>query len=161
MGSGKSTIGKGLAKAWDYTFVDLDNYIVEKYHLGIPQIFDKYGEKGFRKLEAKALSEVIEKYSETIISLGGGTPCFENNIELIKNKTKSIYLKISPSELTHRLSRSVNPRPLVQNKTKEELEEYVIAELRKREFFYKQADHLIESDCIQIQDLLAFFIRPE
>lgn len=161
MGSGKSTIGKGLAKEWGYFFVDLDNYIEEKFHLKIPQIFDKYGESGFRKLEAQALSEVIEKYSETVISLGGGTPCFENNIELIKNETQSIYLKVSPTEITHRLSRSANPRPLVRNKTQTELEEYVISEIRKREFYYKQADHVIESDCIQIQDLLTFFTRPE
>jgi len=161
MGSGKSTIGKALAREWGYTFIDLDNYIEEKYRLKIPGIFDKYGEQGFRKLEGQALAEVINKNSKAIISLGGGTPCFENNMDLIKSITQSIYLKISPSELTKRLSRSANPRPLVQNKNSEELKEYVTLELQKREVFYQQADHVIESDCIQIQDLLTFLTRPE
>ncbi len=161
MSSGKSTMGKLLAKAWDCSFIDLDHYIEEKYHLTIPLIFQKYEENGFRKLEAETLREVLNSGCEQIVSLGGGTPCFENNMEFIKSHSTSIYLKISPGELFNRLSKSVNPRPLVKNKSQDELLEYIQTELSKREVYYHQADQIIESDSLQLNDLLTFIVRPE
>jgi shikimate kinase len=161
MGSGKSTMGKLLAREWDFEFLDLDHVIESKYHLTIPRIFEKYGEAGFRKLESETLIEVIENQKKCVLSLGGGTPCFENNLLEIKKSTTSIYLKITPSELTNRLLRSPNPRPLVQNKSDIELRDYIKAELERREKFYDQADHVIASDCIQLSDLTAFINRPD
>lgn len=159
MGSGKTTLGKQMAKAWEYKFIDLDLYIADIFGMSIPELFDKFGEKGFRTRESQALKEVLAQNQTCILSLGGGTPCFNNNLSLIKEKTLSIYLKLSPEELTSRLLRSPNPRPLVKNKSAGELLEYIKTELQKRELFYTQADITIESDSIQITDLFTF-IRP-
>ena len=159
MGSGKSTLGRQLAKKWNYKFIDLDLYIEEVSGMSIAELFEKSGEKGFRRSESEALNEVLLQNHECIISLGGGTPCFNQNLNLIKEKTYSVYLKLSPEELTNRLLRSPNPRPLVQNKSKEELLDYIKTELHKREYFYTQADQTIQSDSIQITDLFTF-IRP-
>lgn len=159
MGSGKTTLGRKMAKVWDYKFIDLDLYISDMYGMGIPELFDKFGEKGFRTRESQALKDVLTQNQTCILSLGGGTPCFNQNLSLIKEKTLSIYLKLSAEELTSRLLRSPNPRPLVKNKSADELLEYIKAELQKREFFYTQADMTIESDSIQITDLFTF-IRP-
>lgn len=159
MGSGKTTLGRKMAKVWDYKFIDLDLYIADMYGMSIPELFDKFGEKGFRTRESQALKDVLTQNQTCILSLGGGTPCFNQNLSLIKEKTLSIYLKLSAEELTSRLLRSPNPRPLVKNKSADELLEYIKAELQKREFFYTQADMTIESDSIQITDLFTF-IRP-
>lgn len=156
MGSGKSTLGRQLSKEWHREFIDLDNYIEEMYNLSIPSIFNQYGEKEFRNRETKALQQVLSRDNNCIISLGGGTPCHNLNIDLIKEKTHSIYLKLSPKELATRLIRSKNPRPLVIDKSPEELLEFIKSELKRREEFYNQANQLIESDCIQISDLIAF-----
>ncbi|MEA1876122.1 MAG: shikimate kinase, partial [Bacteroidota bacterium] len=139
MGSGKSTLGKQMAKAWEFKFIDLDLYIADIFGMSIPELFDKFGEKGFRTRESQALKEVLAQNQPYILSLGGGTPCFSNNLSLIKEKTQSIYLKLSPEELTRRLLRSPNPRPLVKKKTANELLEYIKTELPKRELFYTQA----------------------
>lgn len=159
MGSGKTTLGRKMAKVWDYKFIDLDMYIADMYGMSIPELFNKFGEKGFRTRESQALIDVLIQNQTCILSLGGGTPCFNQNLSLIKEKTLSIYLKLSAEELTSRLLRSPNTRPLVKNKSADELLEYIKTELQKREFFYTQADMTIESDSIQITDLFTF-IRP-
>ncbi len=156
MGSGKSTLGRQLAKEWNWGFIDLDHYISELFGMSIPEMFDQYGEAGFRNKESQALAEVLEGEQKTIISLGGGTPCFNQNLQLIKEKTHSIYLKLSVKELTSRLLRSHNPRPLVQNKSEAELQEYIKNELQNRDVFYNQAHQTIQSDSIQASDLNAF-----
>jgi len=159
MGSGKTTLGKQMAQVWKCQFIDLDLYITNFFEMSIPDLFDKYGEDGFRNRESQALKDVLTHNQTGIISLGGGTPCFNQNISLIKEKTFSIYLKLSPEELTRRLLHSTNPRPLVRNKSEDELLIYIKSELQNRDLFYSQADLTIQSDRIQISDLLTF-IRP-
>ncbi|MCK5821625.1 MAG: shikimate kinase [Bacteroidales bacterium] len=156
MGSGKTTLGKQMAKIWEYKFIDLDVYITKMYGMSISALFKEYGEAGFRQRESQALNEVLAQNQICILSLGGGTPCSNFNLKLIKEKTLSIYLKLSPEELTNRLLRSKNPRPLIRNKSADELLGYIEAELDKRELFYSQADLTIQSDSIQLTDLLTF-----
>lgn len=160
MGSGKTTLGRMLAQEWQLDFYDLDVFIVNKAELTIPEIFSIYGEKEFRKIESEALRELVQGHPDGILSMGGGTPCFHQNMDFIKANTQSIYLRLSPAELSNRLLRSPNPRPLVQNKSPEQLHSYIETELLKREEFYMQADQIIESDSIQLSDLLTFVTRP-
>ena len=83
MGSGKSTLGPQLARNLQYEFIDMDSYIEEKEQLSIPQIFQKQGEDFFRKVEAEALNDLSSK-QKVVISTGGGTPCFHDNLDVIK-----------------------------------------------------------------------------
>lgn len=160
MGSGKSTLGHGLARIWGYEFIDLDHYLETKTGSTIPMIFEHNGEPGFREIERKALIEVLSIHDKAIIALGGGTPCYSDNMEIIKAHSTSLYLKLSVDELSKRLTNSPNPRPLIKGKTESELIEYISGELAKREEYYKQADITIESDNIVVGDLLTFLSMP-
>ena len=154
MGSGKSTIGRQIAGAKNREFKDLDRYIEKITGRSIPDIFKYLGEDKFREIESGCLREVLE-FPNHVIALGGGTPCFHNNIKTIKSLSTSIYLKVSPEGLASRLLRSPAPRPLIEGKSQEQLTDYIRLELKKREEFYLQADFVIESDQTRFDDLLA------
>lgn len=142
MGSGKSTIGKQLSKVLKFDYVDLDTYIEEKEGLSIPQLFKDKGEIYFRKIESHYLKDVI-KLDNTVVSLGGGTPCYGNNMQLIKSadNAKSIYLKASIPTLVERLQKDKQSRPLIHHlKTDEELTEFIGKHLFERSHFYSQSD---------------------
>jgi shikimate kinase len=145
MGSGKSTVGNGLAKALNLQFLDLDHYIEERNFKSIPEIFASLGEEGFRKLEQKALHEVSE-FEDIVIATGGGAPCFFDNIEVIKRTGKSIYLNGTPRILAERLLQSKTERPLIKGKSEAELIAFIDETLTKRSFWYKQADVVLNFD---------------
>ena len=144
MGSGKTSVGKKLAKKLNYKFIDLDNEIEKHINCSISDCFVKFGEDKFREIENQILKESF-KYSKTIISTGGGTPCFYNNISLINNNGFSIYLKADVKLLSHRLINAKQTRPLIKNKSKEELDIYIKNLLSKRENFYNQAKLIIDA----------------
>jgi len=144
MGSGKTSVGKKLAKKLNYKFIDLDNEIEKRINCSILDCFAKFGEDKFREIENQILKESF-KYSKTIISTGGGTPCFYNNISLINNNGFSIYLKADVKLLSHRLINAKQTRPLIKNKSKEELDIYIKNLLSKRENFYNQAKLIIDA----------------
>jgi shikimate kinase len=154
MGSGKSTIGRQIAREKKREFTDLDMYIQKTTGRSIPDIFKLLGEDKFREIESDCLKEVLE-FPNQVIALGGGTPCFHDNMKAIKSLSRSIYLKVSPEGLANRLMRSPSPRPLIEGKSPGELIEYIRLELKKREEFYLQADFVIESDQTRFDDLLA------
>jgi len=139
MGSGKTTQGKKLAKALDKPFIDLDNYIEKKENLSIEQIFATKGEDYFRGKESEYLKQVIARYAKSVVSLGGGAACFNNNISQILKAGIVIYIEMPPESLHYRLSQSETQRPLLQNKDPEESLEYIKTLLRYREPFYTQA----------------------
>lgn len=145
MGSGKTTIGKSIAENLNIPFLDLDNLIEEKQQKTISDIFDTLGEKQFREIEHNLLNEVIN-LKDCIISTGGGTPCFFDNIEKMNKKGKTIFLDVSINELTHRLYYKGNKRPLLQGKTKEQLHDFIVKTLAEREQFYLQAKIRISAD---------------
>lgn len=145
MGSGKSMIGKGLAKKLKLSFIDMDNFIEERNFRSIPKIFAEDGEEGFRNLEQKALAE-LANFNDVVIATGGGTPCFFNNMELIKNSGRSVYLKGTPRIIAERLKHSKIERPLIKGKNFEQLVSFIDETLTKRENWYKQADVIIEFD---------------
>jgi shikimate kinase len=147
MGCGKSTIAKTLSKVIGIPFVDLDHYIENKVNLTINAIFEQHGEIYFRKLEHQAFVELLNSSERLIIGLGGGTPCYANNHELLVGENVvSIYLKASIQTLFNRLSLNKSKRPLIANKNDEEMKEFIAMHLFERSFYYNQAHFAVSVD---------------
>lgn len=147
MGSGKTTVGKLLSSELNVDFVDLDQVIVETEKMAVSDIFKEKGEIYFRKLENKTLKEVISSAENRIISLGGGTPCYGNNMDVLKNsgETKMVYLKMSVEALTDRLFEEKNTRPVIAHYTeKKDLQDFVRKHLFERGYYYLQSDLIVE-----------------
>lgn len=138
MGCGKSTLGKPIARAMEYDFVDLDNYIEEQTGMSIPEIFAQKGEKIFRELENHYLCEISER-DNIVISTGGGTPCFNGNMEIMNRSGTTIYLCQDVDILVSRLRNARVKRPLIDGKTDSELRTYIVETLGKREEYYRRA----------------------
>lgn len=154
MGCGKSTHGKKLAKLLNRPFIDLDHYIEKKEELSIDGIFKTKGEDYFRQKETEYLNQVINRYPTSVISLGGGTPCFNNNITLILKSGLSVYIEMPAESLHFRLSQSLTARPLIQNKSAEEALEFVKTLLKKRESFYLQAPITVNGHNLTAEKIL-------
>ena len=152
MGCGKSTLGRRLAEHLDLQFVDMDHYIEERNLKTIPQIFEQEGEAEFRNKERKALEELSE-FTNIIIATGGGAPCFFDNIGLMNQSGKTIYLNIDPAILADRLLKSKTERPLIKGKSREELVAFIDENLKKRNEFYKQAKLQITEPDIELKEL--------
>lgn len=148
MVSGKSSIGKKLAQKLNIPFIDLDDYITDKEHMNIAEIFDNKGEIYFRKIEMKYLLELLEIKSNFVLAVGGGTPCYGNNINIINDKATSFYLKASLLTIYDRLSqpKNKNKRPLVSSLTHGDLKEFIAKHLFERRSFYEKADYIISVD---------------
>jgi len=157
MGSGKSTIGKKLAKKFEVDFIDLDKYIEEKQNSSISQIFELVGETEFRKIEKDTLIE-ISKMENKVVSLGGGTPCFFNNMEIINNSGFSIYLKMPIGMLVSRLINAKVQRPLIKGMNREELFSFIRNQLYEREKFYSQSNIIYPASNVNISDLMSKII---
>lgn len=160
MGSGKTTIAKLLAKLVDKKCYDLDSFIERKENKSIAEIFNSKGEVYFRKTETEMLKELLVENPDIILSLGGGTPCFGENIKLIKEKVSDLfYLKSSVENLTERLFYEKESRPLISHlETKELLEEFVRKHLFERSFYYLQANHIIKADGKTAEEISAEII---
>ena len=158
MGSGKTTIGNYLKQDLNYKLYDLDNYIEEKWDLNISDIFQTKGELYFRKIENKALKEILDLKGPMIISLGGGTPCYYNNIDYINSReeTLTFYLKSSVDSISNRLLNDKNNRPLINNlKNIDEIKGYVNKHLFERNQFYFKAKHIISTDKKNLKTIVA------
>ncbi|MCW3076336.1 MAG: Shikimate kinase [Bacteroidetes bacterium] len=142
MGCGKSTHGKKMAELLKMPFVDLDKFIEKKNQQTIQNIFTNLGEAEFRLLETRYLKELIELNPNKLIALGGGTVCFNNNLQLVKNNGLLVYLEMPVKALVVRLGQSKQERPLIKNLSSVQLETFIENKLIERNEFYKQA-HLI------------------
>lgn len=143
MASGKTTIGKSLSKKLGYKFMDLDDYIVEKEGNTVNEIFKSKGEIYFRKTESLLLNEIIQNNDKLVLSLGGGTPCYGDNMILMQGKTnaKTIYLKATIKTLVKRLRIEKNKRPLISHLESEELlTEFIGKHMFERSQYYSQAN---------------------
>lgn len=143
MGAGKSVIGRRLAKSLDLSFYDLDEEIESRYKMSVSSIFQKYDEACFRKLETSVLESFSDK-DNFVLSCGGGTPCFGNNMELLNSLGTTIYIKLSAEELAGRIANSFHKRPLTEGKSETELAGYVEATLKSREPFYEKSKITID-----------------
>ncbi|NQU87891.1 MAG: shikimate kinase [Mariniphaga sp.] len=153
MGCGKSTLGHKLANKLDFQFVDMDHFIEERNYKTVPQIFAEEGEEAFRLKEKKALEELSE-FTNVVIATGGGAPCFFDNIDLMNNSGKTVYLNIDPRILAYRLMHSKTERPLIKGKSKDQLIRFIDETLEKRNEFYKQAQYQITDPDISLDQVL-------
>ncbi|MCK5857277.1 MAG: shikimate kinase [Bacteroidales bacterium] len=153
MGSGKTTVGKKLSRSMSYDFVDLDVQIEQSIGMSINDYFQKKGEESFRELEHKELHKCF-KLENTVISLGGGTPCYFDNLEQINQHGISVYIKMSAVSLSSRLQNAKSPRPLVKGLSDGELFEFVQHQLGERERFYNKSHLLIKGESLKIPELL-------
>ncbi|GHT51834.1 shikimate kinase [Bacteroidia bacterium] len=160
MGAGKTTVGKSLAQALNLQFIDLDTFIENRYHKRIGEIFAERGEDGFRELERKALHEVAQ-FEDVIISTGGGTPCFFDNMQVMNELGRTIYLKLPVEQLAARLVKSNHKekRPLLQDKTDEGIKQFVADNLAVREPFYNQSSLIFEAGHLEIADKLELLVK--
>ena len=154
MGSGKSTLARLLAENLKYDIIDLDDYIVEREGMSISELFEKKGEIYFRLQESKYLKEVLDMENNLILSLGGGTPCYANNMEVIKGRAHSFYLKASIETLCTRLRSEKAQRPLIASLEDDQLKEFVAKHLFERRNFYEQANATITIDHKNLEELL-------
>lgn len=143
MGAGKTTVGKALAKELRMPFYDLDWYIESRMHKTVKAIFDEHGEAGFRKIEHNMLHEVAE-FEDIIISCGGGTPCFFDNIDYMNRQGETVYLKATPEVLYGHLKMGKTIRPLLLNKTADEVQVFIREQLAQREPYYSKAKHVLD-----------------
>lgn len=158
MGAGKTTVGKALAQELKIPFYDLDWYIEERYRKTIPQIFAEKGEEGFRDIEKKLLHEVAE-FEDVIISSGGGTPCFFDNIDYMNQQAQTVYLKASPEVLHKHLKMGKTERPLLKNKTEEEMITFIQTSLAEREPFYEKAQYIHNVDLLESYEKIKDSVR--
>lgn len=143
MGAGKTTIGKVMSDETGIPFYDLDWYIESRMRKNIKQLFDERGEEGFRKIERNMLHEVAE-FDNVIISCGGGTPCFFDNMEYMNSQGETLYLKATPEVLYGHLKMGKTVRPLLLNKTQDEVQAFIKQQLAQREPFYMKAKHVLD-----------------
>lgn len=158
MGAGKTTVGKALAKELGLPFYDLDWYIETRMHKKVKEIFDEQGEEGFRKIERNMLHEVAE-FENVVLSCGGGTPCFFDNMEYMNGQGTVIYLKCSPEVLFRHLKMGKGVRPLLLGKNDEELMAFIREQLERREKYYMKADNIVDVTLMESPDKIAITVN--
>lgn len=155
MGSGKSTLGKALATQKNIAFIDLDSYIEAKENTSVPDLFKTKGEIYFRKKESLYLKELMQLDTSFVLALGGGTPCFGTNMDIILEATKNvIYLKYSYQSLTKRLACKKENRPLLSHLADDELEDFIRKHLFERNPYYTRATHVLAMDNLSVDESL-------
>ena len=143
MGSGKTTVGRQLALALGRTFYDLDWYIEMRYHRTVAQLFAERGEEGFREIERNMLHEAAE-FEDIVLSCGGGTPCFFDNMDYMNQQGQVVYLHCSPEVLHQHLLMGKTERPLLKGKSPEELISFIREQLASREHYYNKAAYQLD-----------------
>lgn len=151
MGAGKTTIGKALSKELGIIFYDLDWYIENRMRKTVAQIFAERGEEDFRKIEYNMLHEVAE-FEDVIISCGGGTPCFFDNMDYLNRQGQVVYLKVEPDVLYKHLMMAKVERPLIKGKSQEELLAFIREQLDRREPFYSKARYTLDVSLMDSYD---------
>ena len=156
MGSGKSAIGKSLSIKLNIPFMDIDQLIENQENMSVSSLFKKKGELYFRQIERKLLLRLIDKQSPAVISLGGGTPCYFDNMELlVKSKHESIYLKASIPTLSQRLKEEKSKRPMIAHLEDDQaLIEFIGKHLFERNFFYQQAKISFAQDGLSVAEIV-------
>ena len=154
---GKTTVGRALAKRLGLTFYDLDWYIEERFHTRVADIFANEGEERFRDLERRMLREVAE-FENIVLSCGGGTPCFFDNMDYMNHTGQTFYLNASTDTIIQHLNISRGERPLLKGKSEAELRDFINEQLQLREPYYRQAQHIIDVNVLDSFDKISIVV---
>ena len=154
MGSGKSHVSKVLSQELDLKLIDLDLEISLKNKMTIAEIFEKRGEIYFRKQERELLEEILATQDHCILSVGGGTPAYYNNMEIINQHTESFFLRTSIKTLAERLLIQKQKRPLIAKIEEEDLPEFIAKHLFERNVFYSKAKFTIDTDGKEVPQIV-------
>lgn len=154
MGCGKSTMGRAISALTGVPFIDLDNYIEQRFHLTVKEIFAQRGEDGFRDVERRMLQEVAD-FEDVIVACGGGTPCFFDNMEYMNTHGTTVFLNTPIDRLHSRLMRGRHKRPLIADKDDEELMTFIKEALAKRMDHYSKAQISFSSERLENKSEIA------
>ncbi len=153
MGSGKSHVSKLLSSQLRLKLIDLDQHISFKTAMTIPEIFEKKGEIYFRKKEKEILEEILSSEKNVVLSVGGGTPVYYNNMETIIQNSESIYLRTSVNNLVDRVSKNKEKRPVLARIPEQDLPQFIAKHLFERQIFYSQAKFTVSTDGKEVQNI--------
>lgn len=153
MASGKSSAGKRLANKLGLSFIDLDDYIEEKYNTTIRLLIYDKGMDAFRKIEKDSLETIIKQNDHIVISTGGGTPCYYDNMNLMNTSGLTVYLEVDIPTLVDRLMHAKKDRPLIWGKSKEDLTVYAKDLLERRQNDYQKAKLSVHGKNLKIDAL--------
>lgn len=150
MGSGKTHWGSLLAGKFNLPFFDLDKVISDNEKKTISEIFAEKGEEYFRYSEKESLEQLVEENQKFIISCGGGTPCFFNNIQFMKRRGRVVWLNTNVDILVTRLLKEKNSRPLIRDIAEDELKPYILKKILSRKIYYEQADIAVNEESLSV-----------
>ena len=160
MGCGKTTWSRKLAAHLGYDFIDLDHLLEEQAGMTIAEYFASYGEEAFRILESEVLKQTAYS-NNTVISTGGGLPCFFDNMNWMNAHGKTVYIKLSPKTLVDRLEKGKAKRPLLRDKHGDELLAFITEKLAEREDYYLQSDYIADGISLSVEHLEALINGDE
>lgn len=153
MGAGKSTTARRLAQKLGFEANDTDSLFEARFKVSVNDFFGKYDEALFRKLETQMLQSTAN-LENTVIATGGGTPCFNDNMQWMNQHGITIFLKISPLTAVNRILNSKKKRPLAENKSEDELSDFVQKHYAARMPFYEQAHYTVKGENCDIDALV-------
>jgi shikimate kinase len=159
MGSGKTHWGRLLSAKLQLPLRDLDTIIVEREKMPVSDIFTLYGEEYFRNREKEILESITQEEDSFILSCGGGTPCFFNNIEFMKKSGKVIWLNTSIEVLKERLLKERTSRPLIREVPDVDLRRYIVRKLSERRMYYEQADVMVNEESVTLEELIQLLFQ--
>lgn len=157
MGVGKTTLGKRLARALHYTFVDLDKEIEEAEGKTVEQLFEQQGEAYFREKEHECLLQTQQR-NHIVVATGGGTPAFANNMDWMNEHGRTVYLKASAAFILSRVVQYPNKRPLLKGKSPDEMADFISNLLTVRKPLYEQAFIAVEMPCGNLRELVKMLV---
>lgn len=158
MGSGKSHVSKVLSTQLGLKLIDLDQQISSINNMPISEIFEKKGEIYFRKIEREILEKILTTENNAVLSVGGGTPVYYDNMELINKNSESVFLRTSVPTLAERVSLQKFKRPLIANIPEEDLMEFIAKHLFERNFYYAKSKYALSTDQKSVEEIAAEII---
>ena len=153
-GIGKTTIGKKLASKLNIYFIDLDKEIEDDQNHSISKIFEEKGEEYFRKIESQKLQYLLKLDDPCVLSLGGGTPIYQNNLDFIKENSMSIFLQADIDTILSRV-KNRSHRPLLNNPNKRQILQEM---LQNRQKFYQKADIIVNSNDLNSDQAVGYIV---